>query len=81
MVKKVVLPVDEDFEDFVENFTPEFKPIIVEEVEEQGLNKVTPKKDFSIHIGRREYEFVKDKPQYVTPSDESLIRMDPTRLY
>lgn len=81
MAKKVILPVDSEFDNFVENFTPEFKPIVVTEIEEQGLNKVTPKKDFSIHIGRREYEFIKDKPQYVTPSDEHMIRQDPSKLY
>jgi hypothetical protein len=73
----ILLPLDEEFDTEVEEFTP----IIVEEAKGQELIKVLPKKKFRIKIGKREFYFEKDVPQYVTPSEEALIRKDGTRLY
>lgn len=59
----------------------DFTPIVVEEVKKNSLVKVTPKIDFRIRIGKNQFTFTKDKPQYVSTSEEEIIRKDGTRLY
>jgi hypothetical protein len=73
----ILLPLDEEFDTEVD----EFVPIIVEEARGEELVRVVSKKKFRIKIGKREFYFEKDVPQYVTPSEEALIRKDGTRLY
>lgn len=74
---EIVLPTDDDIDIIVD----EFKPIIVEEAQEQALVKIVPKINFRMRIGRNSWEFVKDKPVYVTETEAEIIRRDPTRLY
>jgi len=72
---EIVLPSDEDIG------LDTFQPIIVEEAKEKALVKVVPKKNFRMRIGRNSWEFVKDKPVYVTETEAEIIRRDGTRLY
>ena len=76
---EIRLPSEEDLE--LDAILDDFSSVIVEEVMDEKLVKIVPKRDFKMRIGKRSWNFQKDIPEYVTQIEADVIRRDKTRLY